>query len=139
MRKHPPFDLLYRECVKDYEVANSNIVIKKGTPLFFSVMGLHSDPKFYPNPDKFDPERFVNDQHSNKNSTDRPYLTFGDGPHNCIGLRLGKLQAKIGVCILLSKFSFELGSNFTNGELKFDPLSEVRTVVGGVNLKVKLR
>lgn len=139
MRKHPPFDLLYRVCTKDYKVANSNIIIEKGTPLFFSVMGSQYDPVYYNEPNEFLPERFIDDEHFNKNSTDAPYLTFGDGPHNCIGLRLGKLQAKIGICTLLSKFSFELGGNHRNGELKFEPLVQVKTVVGGVNLKIKLR
>lgn len=81
----------------------------------------------------------MKDQQFKKNSTEAPYLTFGDGPRNCIGLRLGKMQAKIGICILLSKFSFELGANLTSGELKFDPSAVVRTVIGGVNLKIKSR
>lgn len=136
---HPPFGLLYRLCAKDYKVANSNVVIEKGTPLFISVTGSQNDPKFYPNPDQFNPERFFNDQQFNKNSTEAPYLTFGDGPRNCIGLRLGKLQAKIGTCILLSKYSFELGANLTSGELQFNPSAIVRTVIGGVNLKIKSR
>lgn len=136
LRIHPPFGLLYRLCVKDYKVANSNIVIEKGTPLFISVTGSQSDPKYYPNSNDFEPERFIDDQQFKKNSTEAPYLTFGDGPRNCIGLRLGKLQAKIGICILLNKFSFELGVGLTNGELKLDPSAVVRTVIGGVNLRI---
>lgn len=46
-------------------------------------MGLHHDPEYYPNPEKFDPERF-----SEENKSKRPaytYLPFGDGPRICIG------------------------------------------------------
>lgn len=139
LRKHPPFDLLYRLCTKDYKISDSDIVIKKGTPLFFSVTGSQSDPKYWNDPDEFMPERFMDDRNFNKNSTDTPYLTFGDGPRNCIGLRLGKLQAKIGICILLRKFSFELGESLANKKLEFEPLAESRIVVGGVHLKIKSR
>lgn len=139
LRKHPPFELLYRQCTKDYKVPNTEMVIEKGTPIFFSVTGSQTDPKYYVNPDEFVPERFLDDQNFNKNSTFLPYLTFGDGPRNCIGLRLGKLQAKIGICILLLKYSFELGENLANNELKFEPLAEVRTPIGGMNLKITLR
>lgn len=47
------------------------------------IYSLHRDPKYYPNPEVFDPERFIE---GNKSS--RPhgtFLPFGDGPRICIG------------------------------------------------------
>ena len=47
------------------------------------VTGIHRNPKFYPNPDKFDPERFSKENsHSLVPYTD---LSFGEGPRFCIG------------------------------------------------------
>lgn len=138
LRKHPPFDLLYRLCTKDYKIADSDVVIEKGTPLFFSITATQTDPEFGYS-DEFEPERFMDDRNFNKNSIETPYLTFGDGPRNCIGLRFGKLQAKIGICVLLSKFSFELGAKLANKKLQFEPLAESRIVVGGVHLKIRVR
>jgi cytochrome P450 family 6 len=46
-------------------------------------MGLHHDPMYYPDPERFDPERF-----SDKEKKKRPqysYLPFGEGPRICIG------------------------------------------------------
>lgn len=46
-------------------------------------IGFHYDPNYFPNPDKFDPERFSDE---NKSSiVPGTYLPFGNGPRNCIG------------------------------------------------------
>lgn len=75
----------------------------------------------------------------NKNSSDKPYLTFGDGQRNCIGMRLGKLQAKVGICILLRKFSFELGEKIAKHGFELSSKSAVKTPIGGMNLKITTR
>ena len=129
----------FRECTKDYKIADTNITIEKGTPIFFSVTGPQYDQKFYDEPNEFRPERFGDDQIASKNSLEMPYLAFGDGPRNCIGMRLGKLQAKIGICVLLRKFSFELDEKHANKTFILDPISTVRIPVDGLNLKVKAR
>lgn len=114
------------------------MIIEKGTPVLFSITGPQYDPKYYDQPETFNPDRFKDDQ-INRNSVGSPYLVFGDGPRNCIGMRLGKLQAKIGVCLLLRKFAFELGAQHINQKLKLDPQSLVRAPITGINLKVKAR
>lgn len=139
LRKHPPFDMLIRECTKDYKISDIDVVVEKGTLLFFSITGPQYDANFYENPDTFIPERFMADQNMNKNSSDKPYLTFGDGPRNCMGMRLGKLQAKIGICLLLRKFSFELGDSLLNSTVKLAPQATTRAFVGGTKLKIKVR
>lgn len=135
---HPPFDFFSRQCTQDYKIANTDVIIEKGTPILFTVTGPQYDPKYYDLPDSFNPDRFKDEQ-INRNSLDTPFLAFGDGPRNCIGMRLGKAQAKIGVCLLLRKFSFELGAQHVNQKLKLDPLSGVRAPIAGIDLKVKAR
>lgn len=139
MRLHPPFDFISRECTKDYKISGHDIIIKKGTPILISATGPQYDPKYYDQPTKFIPERFIDEQTANKNSVNMPYLTFGDGPRNCIGMRLGKLQSKIGVCILLRRYSFELGVQHKNQTLVLDPKSGVRAPINGIDLKITLR
>lgn len=133
---NPPFEVITRECTKDYKIADSDIVIEKGTPILFSVPGPHYDPKYYDQPGKFMPERFINDHSVNKNSINMPNLTFGDGPRNCIGIRLGKLQVKIGVCLLMRKFHFELGAQHRNSEFELDSFTIVRAPIDGIVLKI---
>ena len=61
MRKYS-FPLLNRECTKDYQMPNSNFIVQKGTPIIISIRGIHMDPEYFPEPDKFMPERFT-DEH----------------------------------------------------------------------------
>lgn len=55
----------------------------KGTRVMFSIIGIHTSPKYFENPDKFDPERFMpeNADKLNKHS----FVPFSVGPRNCIG------------------------------------------------------
>lgn len=83
MRKHPPIPTLNRECVKDYQVPGSDLVIKKGTQILISALGLHHDEDYFPNHDEFNPERFSD---SNRGAIpSHAYLPFGEGPRNCVG------------------------------------------------------
>lgn len=136
---HPPFDSIFRECTTDYKISYTEIFIEKGTAIFFSVSAAQYDSKYYDRPNEFLPERFLGNQLANKNSLEMPYLTFGDGPRNCIGLRLGKLKAKIGVCLLLQKFSFELGEQLVRTGLQIDPRARLRTPLNDIHLVVKVR
>lgn len=83
LRKHPPFARIGRECTNDYTIPGTTTVLEKGTLVWISIMGLHHDEKYYPHPEKFDPDRFLP---SNKGERS-PYvfLPFGSGPRNCIG------------------------------------------------------
>lgn len=83
LRKYPPLPVLDRVANENYKIPNSNLVIEKGTPITIPVSGLHYDPEYFPNPEKYDPERF---SESNKKSRKQcVYLPFGEGPHVCIG------------------------------------------------------
>ncbi len=74
---------LERTCNRDYKVPGSDYVIKKDTHIAVPVYAIHHDPEHYPNPEKFDPQRFnaVNKAKRNPYS----YMPFGQGPRNCIG------------------------------------------------------
>lgn len=83
LRKYPPLAFLDRVCVTDYKIPNTDLVLEKGTPVYISMLGMHNDPQYFPEPDKYDPDRF-----SEENKQKRSHFTyfpFGEGPHNCIG------------------------------------------------------
>lgn len=113
--------MLNRTCVKEYEIPGTDKVIEKGVEVFIPVLGLQRDGKYYDEPDVFNPERLNEETAAGKNLVNRPYLPFGDGPRNCIGMRLGKMQAKVGLVLMLQKFKYELEDSLEKREMEFDP------------------
>ncbi|KYN40637.1 Cytochrome P450 6k1 [Trachymyrmex septentrionalis] len=105
LRMYPPLPFLDRITKETYKVPNSDLVLEKGTPIFISLLGVHYDPEYYPTPDKFDPERFTEENKRNRPSC--VYLPFGAGPRMCIGFRMGLLQSKLGIIVILRKYEVE--------------------------------
>ncbi|KAF5289036.1 hypothetical protein FQA39_LY03915 [Lamprigera yunnana] len=109
IRKWPTGFQLDRVCVSDYKIepVNGNeksLLIEKGTLLIIPVVGLHHDPKYFPNPEKFEPERFSEKNKSNFEPS--AYLPFGLGPRICIASRFALMEMKILIFHLF--FEFEI-------------------------------
>ncbi|KAI4464094.1 cytochrome p450 [Holotrichia oblita] len=108
LRKWPPAAATDRMCSKSFTINpvkphEKPVVLNPGDVIFIPINGIHLDPQYYPNPDRFDPERF-SDENKGKIS---PYtfLPFGTGPRNCIGSRFAILETKMIFFYILSKFS----------------------------------
>ncbi|KAK4874014.1 hypothetical protein RN001_013374 [Aquatica leii] len=107
LRKWPTGIGLDRSCVKDYLIEPVNdrekpLLIEKGSILQIPVVGIHRDPKYFPDPDLFDPERFNDvNKHNIKHFS---YMPFGAGPRNCIASRFALMINKTIIFHLLSKF-----------------------------------
>lgn len=103
LRLYPPLPFLDRECIPDdksdgYSLKNFiDYTIPRGMPVFIPICAIQRDPKYFPMPNKFEPERFV-DRNNIKPYT---YMPFGTGPRNCIGERFGQLQSKLGLLYFL--------------------------------------
>lgn len=112
--------MLNRTCVKEYLIPGTKQIIEKGVEVYIPVLGIQRDKKYFCEPNKFNPDRWNG---GNFADTGRklPNLTFGDGPRSCIGMRLGKLQAKLGLVIMLRKFSYKLNENDSHSDMEFDP------------------
>lgn len=140
LRKYPIVPILNRESTKDHTFAGTNMTIEKGTPIVLPVLGIQRDPEIYDNPLEFRPERFRDSPTGNGKGKGLFYMPFGDGPRNCIGARMGKLQTKIGLAALLSKFKFELvDQSLMHKEMEFDETQFILTPKDNVMLRASLR
>jgi cytochrome P450 family 6 len=75
--------MLNRECTKEYKIPGTDVVLEKGLATVIPGLALHHDPKYYPEPERFDPERFNEDEKTKRHQF--VYLPFGEGPRICIG------------------------------------------------------
>ncbi|XP_039953556.1 probable cytochrome P450 6a23 [Bactrocera tryoni] len=134
LRRYPIVGHLVREADIDYKTADPRFTIEKGTMVIIPVYELHHDHQYFPNPEKFDPDRF-----SEAEIKTRPactYLPFGDGPRNCIGLRFGKMQVCIGLTYLLRHFKFSVCEE-TEERLSFQVEKIILQPINGIKLRVQ--
>lgn len=110
--------------------------VSGGTMLLIPIYALQMDPKYYPEPETFLPERF--DPEHETFSAQRPYYPFGDGPRNCIGMRFGKMQSKVALVCMLREFWFEVAGN-TEQPLVMSAQSFLLSPKGGIQLRVTRR
>ncbi|KAK4882967.1 hypothetical protein RN001_006286 [Aquatica leii] len=108
LRKWPPGVITDRVCVKPYTIepvkdGELPLHIEKGRILWIPVFGLHRDHKYFINPERFDPERF-NEENKSKIHP-YAYLPFGIGPRSCIASRFALMETKVLYFYLLAKFN----------------------------------
>ncbi|XP_026324948.1 uncharacterized protein LOC113233928 [Hyposmocoma kahamanoa] len=142
MRLWPPNFNLDRYCNKDYNLGKPNdkathdFVIREGDGLQIPVWAIHRDPKYYPNPDNFDPDRFS--EETKYKIQPFTYMPFGLGPRNCIGSRFALCEVKVMAYQFLS--SFEVSpSKRTIIPPKLDPSSFTICIKGGHWIQLKAR
>ena len=104
LRMYPPAPRISRECNQTCAVTDE-LIVEKGINVSVPVFSLHRNPEYWPNPDKFDPDRFnPNSEHSYPMFA---FLPFGEGPRNCIGKRLALLEAKMTLVAIFKELYFK--------------------------------
>ncbi|KAI4465969.1 cytochrome p450 family 4 [Holotrichia oblita] len=96
MRYYTPAPFISR--MIDEDISFDDVFIPKGIPAMIFLYGVHMNPDYYPNPEKFDPSRFE------KETIPYTFMPFGAGPRNCIGRRFASLEVKYIVAQILRNF-----------------------------------
>jgi cytochrome P450 len=101
MRLYPPAHTTERRASVDTEIAGHHIAAR--TPVLVSPWVTHRHPDFWPDPERFDPERFLGDQARPRYA----YFPFGGGPRSCIGEQFAMLEATVLLRTLLTRYRIE--------------------------------
>ena len=104
LRLFPPGPRTSRECKQTCAVTD-DLIIEKGISVTLPIFLIHRNPKYWPNPEKFDPERF--NPNNERSYPTFAFLPFGQGPRNCIGKRLALLVAKMTLITIMKEVQFE--------------------------------
>jgi cytochrome P450 len=117
-----------REASVDDEIGG--YAIPAGTTVAFSGYTLHRDPRFWRDPDRFDPSRFIEDE-----INQYAFLPFGVGPRRCLGMRMGYMVGLATLATAFQRYRFELPPGW-RPQPKFSFSSIVK---GGVPAKLSRR
>ncbi len=104
LRLYPPAWGISRQALSDDELGGYHL--PRGWLVFIIPYVLHRLPAFWPDPETFDPERFLPER-----SADRPkfvYLPFGAGPRQCIGNHFALIEAALIVASLAQRYRLHL-------------------------------
>ncbi|OXU30705.1 hypothetical protein TSAR_012773 [Trichomalopsis sarcophagae] len=134
LRKYTPLSVIQRNSVKPYTFSGTKVTIPKDTELWIPIYAIQHDPEIYPEPEKYDPERF--DDENVKQRHTSFYLPFGDGPRNCIGARFGNYQTKLGIIQVLKNYKVEVCDQ-TRIPYVIDPKQFLLTPIDGIKLKFR--
>lgn len=128
MYPQPP--LLIRRCRTEDQLPKGggrDATVIRGMDIFLVLYNMHRDERFWPNPDTFDPERFLrpyknptipewegfdpakweNKLYPNEIAADFAYLPFGGGARKCVGDDFALMEATVTLAIVLRRFDFD--------------------------------
>ena len=107
LRLYTPNRRNVRDTARDITICG--VKIPKGTDVTIPVHAVHRNPAYWPDPEKFDPERF---SPVNKDKiVPYSYMPFGIGPRNCIGMRLALAEVKITTVRMLQHVRLGVSEN----------------------------
>jgi len=104
MRLYPPAWAMGREVLEDVSIGPYHL--RKGTMVFFSQYLVQRDPRWFPEPEQFKPERFTPAAKAG-----RPrfaYFPFGGGGRQCIGESFAWMEATLALVTLAQRWRVEL-------------------------------
>ncbi|KAM7296305.1 cytochrome P450 3A8-like [Ixodes scapularis] len=122
----PALTFTTRQAKEDFEY--KGIKYKAGTCIMSPTLQIHRDERFFPDPMKFDPDRFSEENESSIMKI--AFQPFGMGPRNCVGMRLALFEIAYTVVKMTQHFRWELGDSQL-GEMPIDQYGTLSTPVRG--------
>lgn len=128
MRLYPPAWITDRENIVDDTLLRYHI--QKGTLIGVSFYELHRNPKYWENPDQFNPERFLGEQ---RKQSMQYFYPFGAGPRMCIGMGFAMYEMGLVLSYLVAKYHIKSSSP----TVQFNPLITLKPVGAEVTFSAR--
>ncbi|KAF5281197.1 hypothetical protein FQA39_LY17837 [Lamprigera yunnana] len=134
LRMHPADMFISKLCTEEYTFPSPTgdglgIVLEPKTPIIIPIHSLHYDPKYYPNPERFDPDRFTKE--NKEKIVKGTYLPFSDGPRICLGQKFALGQIRAAIVHIVANFEIRINER-TIQPLQIDPTSTLVAAKGGI-------
>ena len=120
LRHYPPVWLFSRTAIGDDRLGDFDV--PAGTDIFISPYYMHRHPAYWPEADRFDPERFTPEAEKSRPAT--AYIPFSAGPRRCIGDYFAMVEMQIHFCMMLPAFRMEY---LEENPLELEPFINLRT------------
>ncbi|OWR55437.1 cytochrome P450 4G49, partial [Danaus plexippus plexippus] len=102
LRMYPPVPIIARKINRDVKIATNDYVLPAGCTVVIGTYGIHRNPKYYENPDVFNPDNFLPEKTQNRHYYS--YIPFSAGPRSCVGRKYAILKLKILLSTILRNY-----------------------------------
>ena len=133
MRLYPPVWVTARMCAEPYQIAG--FTIPKGAALNAPQYAVHRDPRWWPEPDRFDPDRFT--EAAKATRPRNSYFPFGGGSRQCIAEGLAWMEGTLALAVIARDWLLQLAAG-SFGEPALDPSISLRPA-NGIRLQLTRR
>ena len=115
LRLYPPAWVIGRQALKDFDVRGYRLLA--GTNVLLAQWITQRDARFYPEPERFNPDRWKDDPIRRGRLPRYAYFPFGSGPRVCIGAGFAMMEATLLLATIAQRFHLTLASDQSIGML----------------------
>ena len=107
---NPAQMILFREALCDTYV--ENVKVRKGDLVTYEMSFAAWSPNYFEKPEEFNANRWLNMDKNDKFNEPYTFLPFSAGVHNCLGQNLVRLEFRVVLAVILSKFRVKVKKDF---------------------------
>ncbi len=109
LRLYPPAWIVHMRRAIEEDVLPTGAIVQKGKDLLLSPYAVHRDERWYPEPDRFNPERFLRE--AKERRPQFAYFPFGGGGRRCLGEGLAQLEGILILATMIQRITVTLQSD----------------------------
>ena len=129
LRLYPPVGFTAKEAIRDTRILD--LKVKKGDSVGIAIQANNYNPKYWEDPEKFNPKRFMKGIIS-PHMEPFAFLSFSAGMRNCIGQHFAMIQAKLVLTVFLMTFDFKLVPDYkmkVGFKVLYEPMDPLKLIL----------